>query len=196
MAERLDDPALDLAARAERVDHAADVVDRDDLLDDDLARADVHRDLGELDAEREDAHAGRVRPARALAEDLAVVEEAGDLLQRPRATVRGDDLAALQRQQPLLDARSAARRARSPGVRRRRPRSARPGPWTGASTSRRRRRRRGRGRSRRAGPSTRSRERPSSSAAICAIAVRVPVPMSCIAVTTFARPSEPSRTHA
>ncbi len=37
---------------------------------------------------------------------------------------------------------------------------------------------------------------PSSSAAICAIAVRVPVPMSCIAVITVARPSEPSRTHA
>ena len=37
---------------------------------------------------------------------------------------------------------------------------------------------------------------PSSSAAICAIAVRVPVPMSCIAVTTVARPSEPTRTHA
>ena len=37
---------------------------------------------------------------------------------------------------------------------------------------------------------------PSSSAAICAIAVRVPVPMSCIAVTTVARPSEPTRTQA
>ena len=44
--------------------------------------------------------------------------------------------------------------------------------------------------------STRSSGRPSSSAAIIAIAVRVPVPMSCIAVTTFARPSEPSRTQA
>ena len=37
---------------------------------------------------------------------------------------------------------------------------------------------------------------PSSSAAICAIAVFVPVPMSCIAVTTVARPSEPTRIHA
>jgi hypothetical protein len=37
---------------------------------------------------------------------------------------------------------------------------------------------------------------PSSSAAICAIAVRVPVPMSCIAVTTCARPSAPRRIHA
>src|SRR5262249_30338576 len=37
---------------------------------------------------------------------------------------------------------------------------------------------------------------PSSSAAICAIAVPVPVPMSCMAVITTARPSEPTRTHA
>ena len=37
---------------------------------------------------------------------------------------------------------------------------------------------------------------PSSSAAICAIAVREPVPMSCMAVITVARPSEPTRTHA
>jgi CO/xanthine dehydrogenase Mo-binding subunit len=44
--------------------------------------------------------------------------------------------------------------------------------------------------------STRSSGKPSSSAAICAIAVRVPVPMSCIAVTTVARPSEPTRTQA
>src|SRR5215510_8517437 len=46
-------------------------------------------------------------------------------------------------------------------------------------------------------PSTRSTlpiGSPSSSAAICAIAVAVPVPMSCIAVTTVARPSAPSRT--
>jgi hypothetical protein len=44
--------------------------------------------------------------------------------------------------------------------------------------------------------STRSSGTPSSSAAICAIAVRVPVPMSCIAVTTAMRPSEPTRVHA
>ena len=43
---------------------------------------------------------------------------------------------------------------------------------------------------------TRSSGRPSSSAAICAIAVREPVPMSCIAVTTVALASEPTRTHA
>ena len=44
-----------------------------------LAGADVDRDLGELDPEREHAHAGRVRAAGALAEDLAVAEQAGDL---------------------------------------------------------------------------------------------------------------------
>jgi len=44
--------------------------------------------------------------------------------------------------------------------------------------------------------STRSSGILSSSAAICAIAVRVPVPMSCIAVTTVTRPSEPTRIHA
>src|SRR4051795_8129268 len=44
--------------------------------------------------------------------------------------------------------------------------------------------------------STRSSGSPSSSAAICAIVVVVPVPMSCIAVITTARASEPMRTHA
>src|SRR3954471_16875003 len=44
--------------------------------------------------------------------------------------------------------------------------------------------------------STRSSGSPSSSAAIWLIAVAVPVPMSCIAVITVARPSEPRRTHA
>ena len=100
--ERLDDPALDLAAGAERVDHAADVVDRDHLLDPHLAGADVDGDLGELDPEREHAHAGRIRAAGALAEDLAVVEQAGDLIERPAAAVGGNYPPALQRQQPLL----------------------------------------------------------------------------------------------
>ena len=67
-----------------------------------------------------------------------------------------------------------------------------------------RRQRRGAGRDRRVRPARRVAEhdvdvverKPSSSAAICAIAVRVPVPMSCIAVITVARPSEPSRTQA
>ena len=44
--------------------------------------------------------------------------------------------------------------------------------------------------------STRSIGSPSSSAAICCIAVFEPVPMSCIAVTTCARPSAPSLIHA
>ena len=44
--------------------------------------------------------------------------------------------------------------------------------------------------------STRSSGSPSSSAAIWIIVVAVPVPMSCIAVTTVARPSEPRRTQA
>jgi hypothetical protein len=70
VADALDDPALDLARRAERVDHAADVVDRDDLVDAHLAGLDVDGDLRDLDAEREHLHAGRVRAARALAEDL------------------------------------------------------------------------------------------------------------------------------
>ena len=88
MAERLDDPALDLAPRPEWVDHPADIVDRDDLLHDDLTGADVDCDLGELDPEREHAHPRRVGAAGALAEDLAVLEQAGDLGERPRAAVR------------------------------------------------------------------------------------------------------------
>ena len=89
--DALDDPALDLAPGAERVDHAADVVDRRDPVDPDLAGLDVHGDLGDLDAEGEHAHSGRVRPARALAEDLRVLEQPGQLLERPGAAVGGDD---------------------------------------------------------------------------------------------------------
>src|SRR5207247_2935560 len=44
--------------------------------------------------------------------------------------------------------------------------------------------------------STWSSASPSSWAAICCIAVFEPVPMSCIAVTTVARPSAPSLSHA
>ena len=62
--------------RAERVDHAADVVDRRDPLDADLARLDVDGDLRDLDAERQHLHPGRVRAAGALAEDLRVLEQA------------------------------------------------------------------------------------------------------------------------
>ena len=53
------------------------------LLDAHLAGLDVDGHLRHLDAEGEDAHAGRVRAARALAEDLRVSEQAGDLLERP-----------------------------------------------------------------------------------------------------------------
>ena len=58
---------------------AADVVDRRDALDDDLAGLHVDRDLDDVDAERQDAHAGRVRAAGALAEDLRVLEQVDDL---------------------------------------------------------------------------------------------------------------------
>src|SRR6185437_6068282 len=80
--DALDHAALDLARRAERVDDAADVVDRRDALDVHFTGLDVDRDLDDVDAEREDAHAGRVRPARALAEDLRLLEHGDDLLQR------------------------------------------------------------------------------------------------------------------
>ena len=72
--DALDDPALDLARRAERVDHAADVVDRRDPLDRHLAGLDVDGDLRDLDTEREHLHARGVRAASALAEDLRVLQ--------------------------------------------------------------------------------------------------------------------------
>src|SRR5579862_1578075 len=59
----LDDAALDLARGTERIDDPTDVMNRRDALDDDLARLDIDRDLDDVDAEGEDAHAGRVRPA-------------------------------------------------------------------------------------------------------------------------------------
>src|SRR5204862_539167 len=83
-ADALDDPAFDLALRAQRVDHATHVVDRRDPLDAHLAGLDVDRDVRNLDPERQDTHPGRVRPACALAEDLRVLEQPGHLLQRPR----------------------------------------------------------------------------------------------------------------
>ena len=82
VADALDDPALDLARRAERVDHAADVVDGCDPVDPDLAGLDVDGDLGHLHAEGQHLHAGRVRPARALAEDLRVLEQPDHLFER------------------------------------------------------------------------------------------------------------------
>ena len=103
VADALDDPALHLARRAELVDHAADIVNRDDLVDANLARLDVDGDLRHLDTERQHLHAGRVWPARAFAEDLAVLEQAGDLRERPRTAVGGDDLAVLHVEHALLE---------------------------------------------------------------------------------------------
>ena len=179
VADALDDPALDLARGAERVDDAADVVDRRDALDDDLAGLDVDRDLDDVDAEREDAHPGRVRAAGALAEDLRVLEQVDDLVQRARraAWPRCSAMSSICSRASAAAARTAGPidgsvdepaeidaygpRAESPST---------TSTWSSGSRS--------------------------SSAAICAIAVRVPVPMSCIAVITVARPSEPMRTHA
>ena len=103
VADALDDPALDLAGSAELVDDAADVVDRDHLVDPHLARLGVDGHLGDLDTERQDSHPRRIRPARAFAEDLRVVQEARDLLERPRAAVRGDDVAVLDVEHALLE---------------------------------------------------------------------------------------------
>ena len=90
MADALDDPALDLARRAERVDHAADVVDRRDPVDRDLAGLDVDRDLGDVDAEREHLHArsgsGRARPCRGSARPRAADD-------RPALAARDDHAA-------------------------------------------------------------------------------------------------------
>ena len=158
-----------------------DVVNRGDALDAHLAGLDVDRDLDDVDAEGEDAHPGRVRAARALAEDLRLLEH-------------GDDL--LRAECPVGHApRCAAMSSTCSASRRPRPRAP-PAPSTAASRSRPRSTRTARAPSRRATTSTCSSGMPSSSAAICAMAVRVPVPMSCIAVITVARPSEPSRTQA
>ena len=93
MTDRLDDAALDLALGAERVDHPTDVVHGIDPLDHDLAGLDVHRDLCDLDSVGHDSHSGRVRSTGALPEDLTVLEQAGDLVERPRAAIGADDLA-------------------------------------------------------------------------------------------------------
>ena len=175
---------------------AADVVHGGDPLDAHLAGLDVDGDLGHLDAERVDAHAGRVRAARALAEDLRVAEQSSSSSSGTEIPVRGDDRPVADVERRLARRRTAARRSRgSAASRRPRPRAP-PGRPTAWSTSRRRASRTRRGRSRRATTSTRSSGTPSSSAAICAITVDVPVPMSCIAVTTAMRPSEPTRVHA
>src|SRR5207248_3395406 len=82
VADALDHPALDLARGAERIDDAPDVVDRRDTLDANLAGLDVDRHLDDVDAEGEDAHPRRIRAACALAEDLRLLEQADDLLDR------------------------------------------------------------------------------------------------------------------
>ena len=124
------------------------------------------------------AHPGRVRAAGALAEDLTVLEQAGDLLERPRAAVGGDDVAVLEAQHPLLevvalrrDLDHLARRVRSGRAHRRAHARGRGGAGRvgGVRAARR---------SRRSEISTRSNGSPSSSAAIWASAVDVPVPMS------------------
>src|ERR671923_29753 len=109
MPDRLDDSPLDLACRAERVDDPPDVVDRVDALDPHLAGLDVDRDLGHLRAEGEHPHPRRVRPPRALAEDLRVLEQAGHFLERPRAAVRGDDVPVLEVEHTLLEVEALRR---------------------------------------------------------------------------------------
>ena len=176
--DRLDDPALDLAARVQRVDDPADVVDRGDALDAHLARLDVDRDLRDLDAEGEHAHAGRVRPASARAEDLRVLEQPEQVLARPGAAVGADDPAALQRERLAAPCSSAARRARGSCRARRRPPSEPQAPSTESSTSRPRATRTGRGRSRRArrapGRAAGRAPRPRSAPSRCASPCRCP----------------------
>ena len=104
VADRLDDPALDLARGAERVDHAADVVDRGDALDGHLARLDVDGDLGDLHAEGQDAQPRRVRAAGARAEDLPVSEQPEQLAERLAPPVREDDRSAGEREPGGIDA--------------------------------------------------------------------------------------------
>src|SRR4051794_25308518 len=104
VADALDDPALDLRARAERVDDPADIVRCVHTLDLDLAGLDVDRYLDDVDAEREHAHPGRVRPARALAEDLRVLEHLDELLdRRVEIAVGGDDVAVPDVEDALLE---------------------------------------------------------------------------------------------
>src|SRR5581483_8414878 len=104
VADALDDPALDLAAGAERVHDAPDVVRGVDTLDADLAGLGVHRDLDDLDADGQDAHAGRVRTACALAEDLRVLEQLEQLLDgRREVAVGGHDEAVADVDDALLE---------------------------------------------------------------------------------------------
>ena len=194
MADALDDPALDLARGAERIDDAPDVVDRRDALHLHLAGLDVDRDLDDVDAEGEDAHPGRVRATGALAQDLRLVEHADDLLERRReVAVRRDDHAVADVEHALLEVVALRRDLDHLPLRvgRGRPHG-------------RSHRRQGRGARRDRGV------RPARRVAEDDLDVLewqpellggnlrhcVPVPMSCIAVITVARPSEPRRTQA
>jgi hypothetical protein len=81
-------------ARGHRVHDAADVVHRDDLLDDDLARQRIDLDLREVRAEGLDRELLGIRPARALPDDGVVLELLADLGDR-RARALADDVTAL-----------------------------------------------------------------------------------------------------
>src|SRR5438093_235579 len=70
----LEHAALDLARGQQRVDDTADVVDRHDALDADLAGPGVYRNLRDLAAERVYPKAVRVGAARARAVDGGVAE--------------------------------------------------------------------------------------------------------------------------
>ena len=172
VADALDHAALDLARGAERVDHAADVVDRGDAVDRDLAGLDVDRDLGDVDAERQHLHPGRVRAARAGAEDLPVAEQAEHLADRPALAARVDDHAArdvevrgvavvaLRGELEQLPLRVGRSRARRRAHRRRRRRAARERGVRARGQSRRRRWSRARAAGR--APRPRSARAPSS----------------------------------
>ena len=175
----LDDPALDLARGAERVDHPADVVDRGDALDGHLARLDVDGDLGDLDAEGEHAAS---RPGSARARPVPRIwpfpSRPDDLGSGLALAVGEDDRARRRARAPALERRSAGRRARGSGGGRRRRRRAPPAPSRGGSRSRPRASRTG---PRSVSPSatvTWASGSPSSSAAIWASAVLMPVPTS------------------
>ena len=83
-----------------------------DTVDHDLSGLDVDRDLGDLDPVRHHAHPGGIRSPRTLTEDLPVLEQAGDLLERPRAAVGADHLAPGEREDALLDIEALALRCR------------------------------------------------------------------------------------
>ena len=177
-AEALQHAALDLAARLQRRDDAADVVHGDDALDRDLARRDVDGDLRDLAAERVHAHAVGVRAARAGADELRLAELAGDLDDRlaQRAVERDelavDDLEVVRRdledvagELEQLAAQVVGRRAHGGRDRRHRLRAARDRARRRRSASSRPRRARGRAAAR--APRRRPARTPSSRRCRC-----------------------------